>query len=120
MTKSEYFEKNGISFAKAMEIFNDQKNKKGGTKSFDKFLASEHVEYKFKAGDLIVLQVNPLLRTCGWCNNVVFEVMAVFNNADYPYQLKALTPNMSEWYSKPIGYVDNYMKEFVEDNCVLY
>lgn len=116
MTNSEYFEKNNVPFAKVMEIFNTQKR----FKSFDKFLAAEYVEFKFKVGDLIVLQLNPLTRLFGWCNNVVFEVMAVLNDADYPYRLKNLTPNRSKVCPRPIGLIEVYVKSFVEDNCILY
>lgn len=119
MTNSEYFEKNETSFTGAMEIFNTQKNKKGGTKSFDKFLASEHAELKFKVGDLIVLQLDNVTRACGWHHQVVFEVIAIDEKDAFPYELKALTPNKSR-YIVEIGCVDWYAQGFIEDHCNLY
>ena len=113
MTQSEYFEKNSISFAKAMKLFNKQKNKKGGTKSFDKFLASEHVEYKFKIGDLIVLQLNKETRSMGWRHNVVFKVVEYIHDN---YNVKYITPGN---YT-PIGDKRILPISFAEDNCVLY
>ena len=116
MTKSEYFEKNGISFAKAMEIFNAQKNKKGGTKSFDKFLASEHIELKFKAGDLIVLDCSKKFpHDVGWDHNVVFTVETASDH-DACYELKALTPSSKSH----VGQTFFATRNFVEDNCTLY
>ena len=113
MTNSEYFEKNKISFAESMEIFNEQKNKKGGTKSFDKFLASEHVEHKFKVGDLIVLQLNEKTRLLRWKHNVVFEIIEI---SDSKYRVKYLTPDGIVG----IGTNDWFLSEFIDENCVLY
>lgn len=119
MINSEYFEKNKISFTEAMEIFNKQKSKKGGTKSFDKFLVSEHVELKFKVGDLIVLQLDNATRAHGWKHQVVFEVIATDEKDAFPYELKALTPNMSHSIVE-IGCVGWYTQGFIEDHCILY
>ena len=117
MTKSEYFEKNGISFAKAMKLFNDQKNKKGGTKSFDKFLASEHIELKFKAGDLIVLDCSKeSLRNEHWDHNVVFKIVMCHADDTFAYDLRALTPSARA----VVGGSLFATRTFVEDNCTLY
>ena len=109
MTKSEYFEKNGISFAEAMKLFNKQKK----FKSFDKFLASEHVEYKFKVGDLIVLQLNEETRSMGWRHNVVFKVVGYICDN---YHVEYITPGNYN----PIGDKRDLPMYFAEDNCVLY
>ena len=117
MTKSEYFEKNGISFAKAMKIFNAQKNKKGGTKSFDEFLASEHIELKFKAGDLIVLDsTKESLRNERWDHNVVFKIVMCHIDDTFAYDLCALTPSVRA----DVGESVFATRTFVEDNCTLY
>ena len=115
MTNSEHFEKNKISFAKAMEIFNKQKDK--GIKSFDKFLASEHVEPKFKVGDLIVLQLNEETRDDNWKHNVVFEVIDIDYVKNY-YMVKCLTPNGSEGLH--VGIVVNFPIAYADRNCILY
>ena len=117
MTNSEYFEKNKISFAESMEIFNEQKNKKGGTKSFDKFLASEHFEHKFKVGDLIVLLLNKNTRSCGWKHNIVFEVIGI-DCVTNSYDAKLLTPNGSA--GSCIGTVQKFFVAFIDKNCFLY
>ena len=117
MTKSEFFEKNNISFAKAMEIFNDQKNKKGGTKSFDKFLASEHIELKFKVGDLIVLDsTKESLRNERWDHNVVFKIVMCHADDTFAYDMRALTPSARA----VVGESVLATRAFVEDNCTLY
>ena len=115
MTNAEHFEKNKISFAKAMEIFNKQKDK--GIKSFDKFLASEHVEPKFKVGDLIVLQLNEETRDDNWKHNVVFEVIDIDYVKNY-YMVKCLTPNGSEGLH--VGIVVNFPIAYADRNCILY
>ena len=117
MTNSEHFEKNHISFAKAMEIFNEQKSKKGGTKSFDKFLASKRIELKFKTGDLIVLQLNEETRADNWKHNVVFGVIDIDYVENY-YVVKCLTPNGSEGLH--VGMVVNFPIAYADRNCILY
>ena len=113
MTNSEYFEKNGISFAKAMEIFNEQKSKKGGIASFDEFLMSKYPESKFKVGDLVVLQLTEKARELLWTKPVVFKIRYVHDGF---YGAEALTPDTN----LPIGSVRDLTSGFVEDNCVLY
>lgn len=115
MTNSEYFEKNNVPFAKAMEIFNEQKSKNGGTKSFDKFLASEHHVFKFKVGDLVVLQLNKETIDGCWHHNVVFEIIGINEQIDL-YDVKFLT---STAYSK-IGDIQWLDVSFLERNAVLY
>lgn len=117
MTNSEYFEKNNVPFAKAMEIFNKQKNKKGGTKSFDKFLASEHVELKFKVGDLIVLDSSKenIRREC-WDHNVVFEVVECHADDPFAYELRTLTPSAKA----DVGRNVFATRAFVEEGCDCY
>ena len=117
MTKSEFFEKNNISFAEAMKIFNAQKNKKGGTKSFDKFLASEHIELKFKAGDLIVLDCSKeSLRNERWDHNVVFKIVMCHADDTFAYDMRALTPSARA----VVGESVLATRTFVENNCTLY
>lgn len=111
MTNSEYFEKNGISFAEAMKLFNEQTR----FKSFDKFLAAEHAENKFKVGDLIVLQLNEETRKYDWKHNVVFEVLYYKPENGY-YHVKQLTPSKSH----KIGYVREMNCDFIDRNCILY
>ena len=113
MTNSEYFEKNGISFAKAMEIFNEQKSKKGGIASFDEFLMSKYPESKFKVGDLVVLQLTEKARELLWTKPVVCNIRYVHDGF---YGAEALTPDTN----LPIGSVRDLTFSFVEDNCVLY
>lgn len=111
MTNSEYFEKNNISFAKAMEIFNKQKK----FKSFDKFLASEHKDFKFKVGDLVVLQLNSETRLKNWEHNVVFEIIGIDASED-DYKVKYLTPT-------EFNEIDDtcvFTVSFLERNAVLY
>lgn len=113
MTNSEYFEKNGISFANAMEIFNEQKNRTHGIASFDKFLMSKHPEPKFKIGDLVVLQLNEKTLERFWTKPVVFKIRHVYDGF---YGAEALTPDTN----LPVGDVRDLTSSFVEDNCVLY
>ena len=113
MTNSEYFEKNNVPFAVAMEIFNKQKSKKGGTKSFDKFLAAEHV--KFKIGDLVVVQLSRRLIANGWKHNVVLKVVDVID--DNYYDVEPLTPDEDFIV---VGDTLRFGRDFVDDNCILY
>ena len=113
MTNSEYFEKNGISFAKAMEIFNEQKNRTHGIASFDEFLMSKYPESKFKVGDLVVLQLTERARELLWTKPVVFKIRYVHGGF---YGAEALTPDTN----LPIGSDRDLSFSFVEDNCVLY
>ena len=115
MTNSEHFEKNKISFAEAMEIFNKQKDK--GIKSFDEFLAFEHVAHKFKVGDIIVLQLNEETRDDNWKHNVVFEIIDIDCVENY-YMVKCLTPNGSEGLH--VGMVVNFPIAYADRNCILY
>lgn len=110
MTNSEYFEKRGISFAKAMEIFNAQKS--NGIKSFDEFLASKHVEPKFKMGDIVVMQLNEETRLMGWKHNVVLEITGV----GFYYVARRLTPDEIGG----IGFSHWFLIDFIDRNCVLY
>ena len=114
MTNSEYFEKSKISFSNAMKLFNEQTE----FKSFDKFLASEHIELKFKAGDLIVLDCSKKVpHDVGWDHNVVFTVTETSDHdAFYVYGLKALTPSSRSH----VGQSFLATRNFVEDNCTLY
>ena len=116
MTKSEFFEKNNISFAEAMKLFNKQKK----FKSFDKFLASEHIELKFKVGDLIVLQLTLATKAKGWAKNVVFKIVERFDNSELfdngAYAVEAMTPDICT----EIGSRYLFDCRFCEDNCVLY
>lgn len=119
MTNSEYFEKNKISFANAMKIFNKQKK----FKSFDKFLVSGHAEPKFKTGDLIGFQLNEETINCGWMHNVVFEDFGyvVFEVVGYTsgngsYHIKQLTP----CESRGVGCIRMVDFEFIDRNCVPY
>ena len=115
MTNSKHFEKNKISFAEAMEIFNKQKDK--GIKSFDKFLASDYVEHKFKVGDIIVLQLNEETRADNWKHNVVFGVIDIDYVENY-YMVKCLTPNGSEGLH--VGMAVNFPIAYADRNCILY
>ena len=115
MTNAEFFEKNNVLFAEAMKLFNEQKSKKGGTESFDKFLASEHVEPKFKVGDIIVLQLNNYTRRHAWMHQVVFKVKAVDKGE---YELEFLTPHALGGWS--IGARWSFSIEFVDENCIKY
>ena len=113
MTKSEYFEKSKISFSDAMKLFNEQTE----FKSFDKFLASEHVELKFKVGDIIVLDCSKKFpHDIGWDHNVVFTVTTTSDHDGAFYELKALTPSSRSH----VGQTFFATRNFVEDNCTLY
>ena len=114
MTNSEYFEKSKISFSDAMKLFNEQTE----FKSFDKFLASEHIELKFKVGDIIVLDCSKKVpHDVGWDHNVVFTVTTTSeHDAFYVYGLKALTPSSRSHVGQSLLATRN----FVEDNCTLY
>lgn len=111
MTKSEYFEKNNISFADAMKLFNEQKE----FTSFDKFLASEHKVFKFKVGDLVVLQLNGETRRKNWDHNVVFKIIDI-DALDDIYRVKYLTPTDCN----KINDVRIFSTSFLERNAVLY
>ena len=111
MTKSEYFENNKISFADAMKLFNKQTE----FKSFDKFLASEHIELKFKVGDLVVLQLNEETRRKQWDHNVVFAITGIDTLEDI-YKVKYLTPTD---YNE-INDTRVFSISFFERNMVLY
>ena len=124
MTNSEYFEKHGISFSESMEIFNEQKSKKGGTKSFDKFLVSEYkIPCKFKIGDLVVLQLNEKTRLLNWRHNVVFEIVDIgqssFGCGIY-ISVKYLTPETSGDWKCDIGDIQTFWADFIEHNCIKY
>lgn len=111
MTKSEYFEKNNVSFAKALKAFNEQKK----FTSFDKFLNSEYSESKFKVGDLIVLQLNEDTQFNGWMNNIVFEIIGI-DEVEDEYEVKFLTPS-NLYY---INDTRKFTVGFIDRNCVLY
>jgi len=71
MTNKEYFEKNNISFANAMKMYDV---KKYGT--FEQFLYAKHeVEHKFNVGDILISEL-------GWC----FIVHGI-NERNNSYQL---------------------------------
>ena len=111
MTKSEYFENNKISFAEAMRLFNEQTE----FKSFDKFLASEHKVFKFKVGDIVVLQLNKETRRKPWVHNVVFAITGIDTLEDI-YEVKYLTPtDCNEINDNRI-----FSISFLERNAVLY
>ena len=113
MTNSEYFEKNKISFSDAMNLFNKQTE----FKSFDKFLASEHIELKFKVGDIIVLDCSTKFpHDVGWDHNVAFTVETSSYHDGASYELKALTPSSRSH----VGQSFLATRNFVEDNCTLY
>lgn len=116
MTKSEYFEKNNISFAEAMREFNVQKK----FKSFDKFLRSVHFEWKFKVGDLVVMQLTEDTRFLNWKHSVVFEVRECndyYLGSGPIYTLKFLTPHDRHWH---IGETISFSKSLVEKNFIKY
>lgn len=115
MTNSEYFEKNKIPFVKAMEIFNKQKSKKGGTKSFDKFLASEPFKPKFKVGDIVVVQLNDYMISAGWRHNVVLKIED-FASDRPSYFVNFLTPHGLTY----IGWRQHFTFDFIDKNCIKY
>ena len=108
MTNAEYFEKNNISFSHSMKLFNESK-----IKSFDEFLRCEHIDHKFKCGDIVVLQLNDYVRSCGWENNVVFMITEC---SDKYYTLKHLTPTQFV----DIGDCRCLTVNFVDKNCKIY
>lgn len=108
MTNTEWFEKNNVSFAEAMKEFNGQKT----IKSFDEFLKIEHIEHKFKIGDIVVLQLNDETLGFGWRNNVVFEIIGT----DIYYKAKCLTPTKCH----DIGDYHLFPIKFIDSNCVFY
>ena len=108
MTNAEYFEKNNISFSSAMKIFNGSK-----FKSFDEFLKCEHSDHKFKCGDIVVLQLNDYVRSCGWDKNVVFMIIKC--RFGY-YWVKYLTPTEFN----DISYCRYLPVKFIDENCKLY
>ena len=108
MTNAEYFEKNNISFSQSMKLFNESK-----IKSFDEFLKCEHIDHKFKCGDIVVLQLNDYVRSCGSDKNVFFMITKC--DMEY-YRVKYLTPTRIH----DIGYCRDLPVKFVDENCKLY
>ena len=108
MTNAEYFEKNNISFSQSMKLFNESK-----IKSFDEFLKCEHIDHKFKFGDIVVLQLNDYVRSCGWDKNVVFMITKC--DMEY-YRVKYLTPTKSN----SIGKSRVFPVKFIDENCKIY
>ena len=108
MTNAEYFEKNNISFSQSMKLFNESK-----IKSFDEFLNCEHIDHKFKCGDIVVLQLNDYVRSCGWNKNVVFMI----TECDMKYYcVKYLTPTEISG----IGCCRDLPVNFIDENCKIY
>ena len=108
MTNAEYFEKNNISFSSAMKIFNESK-----IESFDEFLKCEHSDHRFKCGDIVVLQLNDYVRSCGWDHNVVFMIIKCMG--EY-YSVQYLTP--TKFINT--GHHRNLLVKFIDENCKLY
>ena len=108
MTNAEYFEKNNISFSQSMKLFNESK-----IKSFDEFLKCEHIDHKFKYGDIVVLQLNDYVRSCGWDKNVVFMITEC--NEKF-YMVRFLTPTKSNG----IGHRRAFPVKFIDENCKIY
>ena len=108
MTNAEYFEKNNISFSHSMKLFNES-----NIKSFDDFLKCEHIDHKFKCGDIVVLQLNGYVCSCGWDNNVVFMITEC--SGEY-YLVRFLTPTKSN----SIGKSRVLPVKFIDENCKLY
>ena len=108
MTNAEYFEKNNISFSRSMKLFNESK-----IKSFDEFLNCEHIDHKFKCGDIVVLQLNDYVRSRGWDKNVVFMITECSSRY---YGVKYLTPTQFQ----VIGYCRDFPVNFIDENCKLY
>ena len=108
MTNAEYFEKNNISFSQSMKLFNESK-----ITSFDEFLNCEHIDHKFKCGDIVVLQLNDYVRSNGWDKNVVFMITKC--SREY-YCVKFLTPTKSN----SIGKSRVFPVKFTDENCKLY
>ena len=115
MTNAEYFEKKNISFSRFMKLFNESK-----IKSFDEFLKSEHIDHKFKCGDIVVLQLNDYVRSYGWDRNVVFMINKCNSES---YNVKFLTPAVFDGiigYRRDIGYCTELPVEFIDENCKIY
>ena len=108
MTNAEYFEKNNISFSHSMKLFNESK-----IKSFDEFLKCEHIDHRFKCGNIVVLQLNDYVRSCGWDKNVVFMITKC--DMEY-YRVKYLTPTKFH----VIGYCRDLPVKFIDENCKIY
>ena len=108
MTNAEYFEKNNISFSHSMKLFNESK-----IKSFDEFLKCEHIDHRFKCGNIVVLQLNDYVRSCGWDKNVVFMITKC--DMEY-YRVKYLTPTEISG----IGCCRDLPVKFIDENCELY
>lgn len=108
MTNAEYFEKNNVSFSESMKLFN-----KSNFYSFDEFLKVEHIEQKFKIGDIVVLQLNKETRQLGWDHNVVFKIIDIQGRT---YRVKYLTPTSLQ----PIDYCHYFPMDFIDDNCEIY
>ena len=109
MTNAEYFEKKNISFSRFMKLFNESK-----IKSFDEFLNSEHSDHKFKCGDIVVLQLNDYVLSCGWEHNVVFMITKCKSES---YEVKYLTPTL---FNGMIGFCRELPVEFIDENCKIY
>lgn len=114
MTNAEYFEKKNISFSRSMKLFNESK-----IKSFDEFLKCEHSDHKFKCGDIVVLQLNDYVLSCGWEHNVVFMITKCNSES---YEVKYLTPTEFDGidYCRGIGYCKKLPVEFIDENCKIY
>ena len=114
MTNAEYFEKKNISFSRSMKLFNESK-----IKSFDEFLKCEHIDHKFKCGDIVVLQLNDYVLSCGWEHNVVFMITKCNSES---YAVKYLTPTEFDGidYCRGIGYCKELPVEFIDENCKIY
>ena len=108
MTNAEYFKKNNISFSQSMKLFNKSK-----IKSFDEFLKCEHIDHKFKYGDIVVLQLNDYVRSNGWDKNVVYMITEC--SGEY-YSVRFLTPTKSNG----IGHRRAFPVKFIDENCKLY
>ena len=108
MTNAEYFEKNNISFSSAMKIFNESK-----IESFDEFLKCEHSDHRFKCGDIVVLQLNDFVRSCGWDHNVVFMIIKCMGEC---YSVQYLTPTKFN----NTGHHRELPVKFIDENCELY
>ena len=109
MTNAEYFEKNNISFSDSMKLFNESK-----IKSFDVFLNCEHIDHRFKCGDIVVLQINDYVLSRGWDRNVVFMINKCNSES---YIVKFLTP---AGFGRDIGYCTELPVEFIDENCKIY
>lgn len=108
MTNAEYFEKNNISFSQSMKLFNESK-----IKSFDEFLKCKHIDHKFKCGDIVVLQLNDYVLSCGLDKNVVFMINKCNSES---YNVKYLTPTRRS----DIGDCRDFPVKFIDENCIIY